>query len=400
MLKDYLGSVQRMRLLPLLAFALLLMAGCSSKPSAPAAAAPQPAGGGDGGAPQPGNDTLYLLQFAGGYREAELPVAVTFAQTDTCLFLGRSVCPEKSVDLTPIVPPGVPVELSVTLAVNSNFNAYITGDDAVSIVQYSSDYGSGTISIDVLLIRGGEGAVALTVQPVFPSADGAAAGPSATGTAHSVVRASVVPAYVPVAVELNPGETVNATGDGLEQLVAYPPGGGPPVRDLTAPFGFQVPASGPAGTYILFATADEAVRLMGPGPNRTLSAHRLVYLQTDPVDLVSGQEATWDMAIPGLPVEAGVVLESKDTVPDCCSAGSFVGSRAVSLTAPGNVQVIMDHYDCMLVVACSMTLLGNTSEWYGAPFLDEHLVPGTYTASVKADQTNASQAFSWALYIQ
>ena len=385
-----------MRLLPLLAFAVLLLAGCSSKPPAPAGA-PAATGTDDGYAPLLGNDTLYPMQFAGGYREAEMPVAASFAPTDVCLFVG-SMCPEKVIDLTPVLPTDVPVELSVSLAVNGDVNAYIDGDDAVSIVQYSSDSESSKTTIDVLLVRGAEGAVTLHVRPFFLSGDDAASGVSATGTAHSVVRASVVPAYVPVSVLLNPGESVNATGDGLEQLVAYPPGGGPAVRDLTAPFGFQGPATGPAGTYILFATADEAVRFMGP--NRTLSAHRLVFMDTEPVDLVSGQEATWDMAVPGLPVEAGVVLESKDTVPGCCAAGSFIGSRSVALLAPGNVQVISDTFSCTLVVACSATLLGYTSQWYGSAFLDEHLVPGTYTATVKPDQTNAAEAYSWAMYIQ
>lgn len=386
-----------MRILPLLAVAavsLTLLAGCSSKPDVADASLPVPGEGAEMAAAAAVNQTKVQLQFAGGYKESDLPVAETFAPTDLCTF---SSCPERPIDLAAVAPADVPVELSVVLSVNSNFGAYLDYDpDEVSIVQYSTESSSGTIAIDALLVRSGAGALQLVIVPEFPSFDALAAGPSVTGNVHSVVRASVVPAYVPVAVQLGPGEVLNATGDGLEQLVAYAPDGST-VRDTTKPFGLAIPDGAPTGTYILFVVADEAVRLLGP--DRTLTAHRLVFMETEPVDLASGQPSTWEMPIPGLPVEVGVALESKETVPDCCSAASYLGPRTIGITAPGNVAILTEETDCLPLMGCPFTPLGRFSWWYGSEFLDEHLVPGTYAATVTPDQANNAQAFSWAVYI-
>jgi hypothetical protein len=381
-----------MRVLPLLVLALLL-AGCSSKAPAAAPVAPDPLAAGPDAA-APANVTQQVLRFAGGDREASLAVDESVAATDTCIFTSAT-CTPHTVDLTALVPTDVPVELSVNLAAPNTVYAYVYGDDGVSVVQYSSDRQGGGWSIDVLVVRGGEGTVQLVLYQYYPSAQSGGQPSAVTGTAHSAVRSSLVPADVPVSVDLGPGDVVNATGD-IEQFVAFPPSG-PALRDLTYPFGIAIPAGAPTGRWTLFALADEAVRLTGP--DRTLVAHRLAYSETEPVDLASGQEATWAMPVDRLPVDVGVVILSKDTVPDCCAAAAFMGSSRVALTSPGNVQVITDQDDCIPFVSCNFLVLGSSSTWRSAGFLDEHLVPGTYTASVTADQANGFQAYSWALTV-
>lgn len=390
-----------MRVLPLLVLAAVLLAalaGCSSKPdgagpaAADAAAATQTSGAAASAA---GNRTLFVLQFAGGAREAEIPVSETFAASDVCPFI--TSCPTRAIDLTPIVPPDLPVELTIALTADTNFNAYVQAGEGVTFVQYSSENNGNQASIDILAVRGADGTLQLVLQQFFPSFQSTSGQGTVSGTAHSAVRATVVPAYVPVTVELQPGDVVNATGD-IEQLVAYPPGSsGAALRDLTYPFSLAVPADGPGGTYTLIVAADEAVRLTGP--NRTLVAHRLSYTATDPVDVPAGQETTWEMPVSGLPVLAGVALTTKETVPDCCSVAAYPGTHDVGLVAPGNVPVLTSHQDCVPLVDCPFTVIGGYTFSYRSDLLDEHLLPGTYTASVASDHANNIQAYSWALTV-
>jgi hypothetical protein len=389
-----------MRPLTLLAAATVLvalLAGCSSKPEAPDASLPTPSGGGpgDGSAPA-GNATRAQMEFRGGFQETEVAVSESFAPTEACTL---SECPRRSVDLTPLVPPDVPVELSVSLSVDGDLFAFLETSEDVSIVQSSSESSGEEISLDALLVRSPSGTVTLVLMAEFFAFESLPEGASATGTAHTVVRSSVVPAYVPVSVQLGPGETVNATGDGLEQFVAFAPDG-VIVRDVTEPFGVTLPATAAAGSYTLFAVADEAVRLFGP-PGRPLAAQRLLHMQTDAVPLQSGAPATWEAAVPGLPVWIGVVLESSEVVPGCCSAGSYTGPHEVRLVGPGNVDVILEQNDCLLpALECPMALVFSYyAYWYGSGFLSEQLVPGAYTATVTADQAVHAQAYTTAVYI-
>ena len=374
--------------------ALLFLAGCASDPPAVSeadlTAAADPAQ-----APDAGNTTLLPLRFAGGDREASMPIEFTFAPTENCI-LGFTECPFQRVDLTPLIPVDAPVELSVTLDSNTNTQGGVSGNDAVSFVMYSQERDQGQVRIHALLVRSADGVVELALGPIFPSADQMQSGGRVTGTAHTIARADVVPAYVPVAVQLGPGDVVEARGGGLEQLVVFPPSGDA-IRITTAPFQVELPADAPAGQYFLFAEADEAVRMAGP--NATLVAHRLVYLEGDPVDVPMAQPTTWPLEIPGFPLIVGIEIESKRNVPDCCGVASYMGPRHVKMTTPANVDVLVEDVDCLPLMGCPLNPIGTSSNGYNTEFLDEHLVPGTYTASVLIDQANNMQAYAWAVYI-
>lgn len=376
------------------AVALLLLAGCASDP--PAASVADPIDGAaplDG--PDEGNLTLTPLRFAGEDREASLPIEMTFAATDQCL-LGFTACPYQRVDLTPLIPVDVPVELSVTLQVNTNVQGGVTGSEEVSFVMYSVEENQDRLRFDVLLVRSAAGVVELVLGALVPSMDQLQSGGLITGTAHTIARADVVPAYVPVAVPLGPGDVVEARGGGLEQLVVFPPAGDA-IRVTTAPFQVELPADAADGQYFLFAVADEAVRMSGP--NATLVAHRLVHLWGDPVDVPMAQETTWPLEIPGFPLMVGLEIQSKRNVPDCCGVASYMGPRHVTVTTPANVEVVAEDVDCLPFMGCPLNPIGTSSNGYYTEFLDEHLVPGTYTASVLIDQANNMQAYAWALYI-
>ncbi|MEA3137237.1 MAG: hypothetical protein QOJ26_334 [Thermoplasmata archaeon] len=374
------------------------LAGCSSKPEAAADdSLAVPEGGSMLAAAV--NETNVRMTFAGADREAELPVDESFQAADSCI-IGFPDCPAgslRSIDLTSIVPALAPVELSISLTTNGGLNAYVGIDEQTSMLQYSQERNAGTIRIDVLLVRGLDGVVTLELTNTGFSLDAATAGASVTGLVHTISRAAVVPAYLPISVQLGPGDVVNATGDGLEQLVAYPPTG-PAIRLTQYPFELRIAKDAPEGDYYLIAMADEAVRLTGP--NRTLTAHRLVYTQTDAVNVPMGQAVSWDMPLEGFPVRAGMRIVGKEDVPGCCGAAHYMGPRHIRLTSPDSVDVLAEDVDCLPIMGCQFSLIGNVGMSYMSGYLDEHLVKGTYTASLTVDQANNLQAYSWATVIE
>jgi hypothetical protein len=136
------------------------------------------------------------------------------------------------------------------------------------------------------------------------------------------------------------------------------------------------------------------------GPNRTLTAHRLAFAQTDPQDIVVGTELTWPMALEGYPLHVGLTVQSKDTVQGSAFM-AYAGNFHATVKAPGNVQVMLYDQTCTLVfLECGFALLGQQSFSGASELLDEHLLPGTYTASVTMDGGRDMQAYSWAVTIQ
>lgn len=379
--------------LPALAVALLL-AGCSGPSPDSADAGPDVALSLDASA----NQTLQerrAMQFVGGHQEASMPLQVTFTQTEMCVFAaelcGASV---KHVDLTPIVPADVPVELTIELTGDGNYQIQLP-TEGVTLVRYSDSYDSGTYRIAAMMVRSSAGTVGLTLHYVMASV-GSTDAAVLDGFAQSVSRAEVVPAYLPASAELRPGDTIRASGGGLEELVLFGPDGTAPLRASAAPFNLTVPDGYPVGTYSIVAAADEAVRLLGP--DRPLTARQLSFVATAPVDVPANQAVTWEMALDNHPLVAGVVLQSKPTV-DGMGVVSYPGNMDVALTTAGNVDVIAERMDCVVFVSCPMALLGSTSYGFWSGFLDERLVPGSYTGKVLMDGGRELQAYSWALVI-
>jgi hypothetical protein len=394
-------GLSRMR--GVVAFVLVvLLAGCSSPkqagaPAPPAGAVPA------SGAPTdvvPSVEGNHTMRFAGGDREAEQAFEDTFQPTDMCIFHEPTLCPtakSSTHDITAIVASDAPVELKATLSTSAGITVDFEVQDA-EVLRYSEDdSGNGQLVIDATLVRSSSGTVSLVLSyetPAFAEPQTYASAVTVGTVVHTITRADVVPAFLPVAVQLGPGDLVNATGDGLRQLVLFPPQG-PALRDLTAPFGIVVPPTAPTGLYYLVADADEAINLTGP--DRPLQARLLDFVQTTPVDVQANADTTWDMDVPGQPLLVGLQLESKPT-------GAFFaiapisGSNTVSVSSPLNVEVLHGEDTCP--VSCDFTLLGNTGNGYSSELLEEHLVPGTYHAKVSMQTSNGMQAYSWALSIR
>jgi hypothetical protein len=386
-----------------LAFAVaLLLSGCASPKAAPAlpTADQQASGGPAGMLPTSANATAHTMRFEGGDREASMAFEDTFQPTESCIFGDTRLCPgamERTHDLTTVVSPNVPVELTATLTTSGDVNVDFTVADA-EILRYAEDQSGAVTTIDATVVRSGSGTIAMTLLFQFGSfgqPQNYASPTKLSAVVHTITRSAVVPTFLPVAIQLGAGDLVNATGDGLAQLVLFPPTG-PAIRDLTFPFGIQLPATAPPGTYFLVTDADEAVTLTGP--DRPLSARLLDFTVTPPVDVQANADTQWDMAVPGQPLVAGVQITSKDTA-GLFSVAAIQGSDSVLLTSPANVEVL--NAEDMCTVTCSFNLIGSgNGNGYQTPFLEEHLVPGTYHAKVSMQASNSMQASSWALSIR
>ncbi|HUR25948.1 MAG TPA: hypothetical protein VM327_08060 [Candidatus Thermoplasmatota archaeon] len=341
--------------------------------------------------------TMFPLAFAGGTREAELPIAETFAVSDACLFGFPTSCAgpaTRTIDLTPIVAAEVPVEMAIEVAADANIDIGFNMVDA-QFIQVSDDGDGDSTRIDALLVRAPAGTIELVITYTFP---GFPPSQSVTvaGSAHTVTRDEVVPAFLPVALHLEPGDVVNATGDGLEHFVAFPPSG-EPLRALQYPFSLRVPEDGPSGTWVLIGDADEALRLAGP--NRTLSARLLEFVLTTPVDVPANQKTSFTMDVPGFPLHAGVALQSKRIADSFFAGVTIVGNHQVSLLSPDRVDVL-DGASMTCSPFCDFSFLGGIDgNGYGSGFLDEHLKPGSYEATVTMETSNDVQAYGFALYI-
>ena len=378
--------------------AALVLAGCASKDADPSAEIGIPATDLSAGNV---TQTMFPLAFAGGTREGELAISETFAANDACFFgfpdcLGASV---RTYDLTPIVPAEVPVEMSIQMDSQADLDVNFELVDA-QFIQVSDDEdqggggGGNGQRFDALLVRAESGTVTMTIRYGFPG-PGAAQGITVTGIAHTVTRADVVPSFLPVAMRLEPGDVVNATGDGLEHFVAFPPSG-EPLRALQYPFSLQVPEDAPSGTWILIGDADEALRLLGP--NRTLAAQLLDFVMTTPVDVPANQATSFTMDVPGFPLHAGVAFQSKPIADSFFAGVTILGNHEVSLVSPDNVDVVAGSATCQPF--CDLSFIGGIDEFgYSSGFLDEHLKPGSYTATITMETDNDVQAFGFALFV-
>ena len=343
------------------------------------------------------NQTMFPLRFAGGTREADLLFTETFGQTDGCL-IEFPACPaasQRALDLTPAVPAEAPVELTIKTDQDSSVDLELMASDTTILKMSEEGTASGT-SLNVLLVRAPSGTLSLQLtlaSSINPN------GATVVVSVHTVSRADVVPAFLPVAIELGPGDVVNATGDGLEHFVAFPPSG-EPIRSLQYPFSLTVPAEGAKGTYYLLASADEAVKLLGP--NRTLSARLLDFVQTEPVDLAPNQATTFTMDVAGFPLHAGVGFRSKALAPDMFLHGlTLMGNHQVKLVSPDKVDVLGGAAVANCNPMCEVAFLGSMDGiGYSSGFLNEHLKAGTYEATVTMETSNDVQAYAFALSIR
>lgn len=359
----------------------LMLAGCASDPAPADDAAPTTAGSASAApflaAPEP-------LRFAAGNYEGNMTGEATFSITDQAIV---GVSPGVvTFDLSDIIPADAPVELVVNV---EGARADLEFIDASSIGGDNEFNGQGT-NFAALVVRGSTGQVLLHIYNPGGFSIPPQTNPTASFAAQSVIRPDVVSPYMPVALQLAVGQSVNVTGTDIDEVLILSPTG-TFVRDQAEPFEFT--ANDTAGTYVVVVSGDDAVRLYGP--NTTLVAKRIASLEEEPRPLTSGTATTWTFDAPSRPLLVGVELS---TIPNAgfFGVGSAMTQYELSVTAPGNVGVLQASDTCTPL--CSFGLVGFSFFTFTTDYLDEGLVAGTYDVSVTYTGNNM-QASSWALVI-
>jgi hypothetical protein len=380
------------RALPL-AIAVLL-AGCSGDPG-PAAGAPGPADDLSAAADAPLNATQAQLLFAAEAQEQTLAQDGTIALGESCLPFGGVVpCTgQRIVDLTAIVPADVPVQVTLSMDDDAGpggfVEVYLRFENAAATTYLEDDEDDGGDLVAVIVMQAG-GRVEAVVQQFFPSL-----APPAEVKFHlearTVVRPDVVPTFLPVAVDLQAGETVLAAGDDLEDLVVIPPGGtalhhlGPYVYNATS-----------SGRHVVIASGQGDTRLYGP-PGTTLKALLVQLHQGEPHPVTSGEEVAWSFTLEGIPLYVGLLVETADQAQGFAVA-PFHGNHELTMTHAGFDVLQASEAGC--VASCGFSLVGSGATDHAvSDYLDEHIGPGSYEVTARFETANGMQLREFAAYV-
>lgn len=377
--------------------AFLLLAGCASPPAAQdeaAAPGPESTTGLAAVAPTP-------LHFASGNFESLTTYDATFAPTDMCV-------PECSgtalqlIDLSDIVPADAPVEMTIKVTSDGSVSAGLVFQDAepVRIEQQGGGQsgfgGSPDIQISALVVRAAAGTVELRLTHRFASAasgPGAASPVTANVEARTVVRSQLLVGGMPAAIDLEPGQVLNFSNPDLDQVVLFTDAA--LVRDVDAPFTLEVP-DGTRGDVIVMVIGGDTQVL---GPNTTMAARRVVAIEGDAKDIGSGTDTTFDITATKPPLLVGIALEPKDPAAGFFSVGDFLGPYSVTITSPGNVDVLDETPQCDAFCQNPLDFFGDGDAVHQTSFLNEYLTAGTYSIVISAEQTNNYQATPYTLQI-
>lgn len=336
------------------------------------------------------------LRFASGDYEGALQDTATFTATEQCFFDCELLGGEQVFDLSDIVPAQAPVELTVTV---NGARASMSFEDASALGAQGGEMGEfdgQATGFGVIVTRGESGKVLLHVYNpggIFSFPPNTA--PSASWEARSVVRADRLVAGVPAAVPLKPGQTLNLTGESVEEAILIAPDG-QATRDSTAPFSLM--ANGTAGEYIVLMLGQDSTGVTGPEVE--MLAKRIVIVREDPQPLASGGANTWSFRPPSRPLLVGLEIESvplEGTPFPFFSAGSTMTQFEATITTPGNAVVLEASEDCQPFV-CGF-VFGGFSWGFASEYLDERLEAGDYEASVTYTG-NGMQAIAWSLVIE
>jgi hypothetical protein len=366
----------------------LLLAGCASpkeptdstdggkNPAAAALASP---------APVP-------LRFAAGNFEALNTFKKTFQPTDICTFQCNGAGIQR-IDLTPFIPANAPVEISVTTTSDGSVDARLDYKDAQPVRQSRTGGQGGADVISALVTRADSGAVELILQREFGFRG--ATPVDANVEVRSVVRADVLAAGVPAAVNLAPGAVINFTGEDVDQAVLLLPNG-EILRDVVAPFSFTVP-NGTSGESVLMVVGGDANVV---GPNVTMTAKRVAMTVGSLHPVQNGAPTKWDFSTEKTPLLVGVAFARTQGVSFISVAA--LGPYSIKVTAPGNVPVIERSSNCNgIPLSCANTLFfaGSTSPAFSSQFLGEYLKAGTYSVEIAAQQATGYSAYEYVLNV-
>ena len=367
-----------MHRIALAAITLALLAGCAS-PAEQTATQVSDALEDAGDAPA-STTRIGQLRFPGEETNSTATFSGEFPTPNLC---AEAECPESTLrfDLTPQVPAGVPVEVSATLDSDACLDARF--ELAQASLLRSTD------GLAALLVRQEGGSVTLVVRDCSVFAGGLTdTTVPVEGEARTVSRPDLLPVFVPVAVDLQAGDRVEAKGEDLSDFVVVPPGL-PPLHLADEP-SFVVADGLPAGRYVLVAMGSGTVELRGA--DRLLRPLEVKLALGEERDVASGQDLSWDFALPGVPLYIGLAVYTSQEQQDVASAR---GAESVRMECSGReVAAYVESYPLP-----SFSIGGSSSRSLNSRYLDESLV-GPCTAHVKVDPAVGLKARERVAYVE
>lgn len=315
----------------------------------------------------------------------------SFAPQETCNVVGCTTgAAFQTTEITDAVPAEVPATVHVTLTWEEDtaplwneVSAWIGGEETAFYDYRWANPEPGRVEVDVTVVRSRDGS--LTVN-AFGNRPQASADPSVPYSLRVDVAADPtrVPAGVPVAAPLQPGDTVTAEPLGGEtaRIRVYGPNDTHLADISGAAASFSVPEDGAAGSYVLVPSeiganvtfhVDDGPATMAPlglsydvGPYRTYNG--------------TGEES-WSFDVDGTPLRVGV------SVRDVWSTRSPTGDGPWVSTEPMTATITMPGGDSesgtMLCGVC-FSLVGSYFDGMGTPLGDQRLASGTYEVTVSS----------------
>lgn len=386
-----------MRVILALVLAAAFLAGCTAEPapatdpeavpSNPASAEAVAQAFGAGSASQ-----LPALRFTAGDYNSTAVYTGDFPNPNTCIL---DYCDEQTLtfDLTPQVPADAPVDITATIESDTCLNSRVRIDDGDSTREISSN-NFDDAEIGLRIVRSPAGVVSLILWHCLTiENDPSATSIPVSAEVRTAVRPTVLPTYVPVALELKPGDRLMAMGSDLDDFIVVPPGGAP--VHLLGPFEFNVSADGPAGTYV--AVARGAGEAMLHGTPADMQALPLRWASGEPRPLPNGQELTWDFEVPGVPLWVYIHLETHYEQGTTTSA-SALGDHEVIVTQQG-AEVLRADQSC--TIPCGLSLPTGYQYWnYWSGYLPESFSSGPMTATITNTLAQGFDVYESYAYVQ
>lgn len=359
---------------------VLLFAGCTTQPDPES----QPARAIESNVPYA--EATQTLRFAAQDFEQTQMYEGTFPVPNLC---NAEQCNGQLVliDLTPQVPADAPVELAITLSTTSCVDQGLVLDQAFIVRQ---SWVEDTLA--AVVVREKAGTVHLEMRHCSMLSLDEPNGVAYTVEARTVVRASVLPQFLPVRADLKPGESIELTGEGaqdVETFVIVPPQQNPQHLETRT---FNVTDDMPAGSYIILVKGADVTLL---GPNTTLSPVRIQVMAGDPYDIASDQTTEWSTDVSGLPVWAYLDIASTRERTEV----TYSGNLAFAILQGTAALAEEARDDCPAICTFGGGALSYWSTGVGLQFFAKDLQRGALTFRVEAGPTEGIYATATIGYI-
>lgn len=320
----------------------------------------------------------------------------SFAPQDSCV-TGGCVTGDAlhTTDLTEIVPADAPARVYVNVTYDGiptyqPFSAWFDTEDTV-FYGYSSTYEPGSLQIEALMVRAEGGTVESVVQLAAPNP-----GTEPDPNTDYQLEATVVPVPsrldrgVPVAVDLSPGQTIEAATVGQDAdadeiafrvygpddaAVAY-------VASDSGSATWTVPKNLTSGAYVLANTWTSDIELSTSG-GASIRALTIDWTYSEPTTYEGTGPVEWSFDVDRDPLWVGVYVRDRDVGAGLNGPWATVDGFDATLTMPGG-GTASGSWSCTPCLNLGL-IFGSAFIGFGPGRADPGLDSGSYGAELSSD---------------